>query len=149
MQTNLLVLKSIPIIENRPPIYAVQMADGQFGATLLSLCALLDIDKGRQVARIKRNPMLAEALVLMEVKTQGGRQSADVLMPGLSPFGQPGCIFRDYLKKSNQLPLSYSEKSLLLFKKRLLSQAITRAHLSLLLPFNLLPSKLFGRVGMR
>jgi hypothetical protein len=90
MQTNLPVIIPVSIIENEPPIDAVQMPDGRQGATLRSLCALLDIDKGRQVARIKRNPSLAAALVLIEVSTPGGPQQADVLVAWAIPVWAAG-----------------------------------------------------------
>ncbi|HEY7348465.1 MAG TPA: hypothetical protein VH599_09150 [Ktedonobacterales bacterium] len=79
MQTNLPGIISVRIMENEPPIDALRLPDGRTGATLRSLCALLDIDKGRQVARIKRNPALSEALVLIVVDTPGGPQPTDIL----------------------------------------------------------------------
>lgn len=85
MQTNLPVLIPVSIVEGELPIDAVRMPDGRPGATLRSLCALLDIDKGRQVARIRRSPGLSAALVLMVVDTPGGPQPTDVIKAWVVP----------------------------------------------------------------
>ena len=78
------------IIAGVPPVIAVQLPGGRTGATLRSLCALLDISEGRQAARIKRSPGLASALILATVNTRGGPQQVDVLLDWAIPIWAAG-----------------------------------------------------------
>jgi hypothetical protein len=121
MQTNLPVLVPVHFIEKEPPIDAVQMPDGQAGATLRSLCALLDIDKGRQVARIKRNSGLSTALVLMVVDTPGGPQPTDVLQAWAVPIWASGLHTSRLPEKKQAVALILQQEAFAAIK-----QAFTR-----------------------
>src|ERR1051326_1189296 len=111
MQTNLPVLVPVHVIENEQPIDAVQMSDGRAGATLRSLCALLDIDKGRQVTRIKRNPGLSGALVLLVVDTPGGPQPTDVLQAWAVPIWASGLQASRMPEKKQALALFLQQEA--------------------------------------
>jgi hypothetical protein len=111
MQTHFHALIPVPLIENELPIDAVSMPDKQQGATMRSLCALLDIDKGRQVARIKRNPGLSAALVLMLVETPGGPQSTEVLQSWAIPIWAAGLHTSRLPERKRALALILQQKA--------------------------------------
>lgn len=81
----MLVLRSVSIVNHAPPIEAVKLPDGNLGATMKSLCALLDIAVVGQVARIKRNPDLAAALIQLSIGTPSGPRLMDVLISWAIP----------------------------------------------------------------
>ncbi|HEY7357848.1 MAG TPA: hypothetical protein VH590_15325 [Ktedonobacterales bacterium] len=72
--------KEISLIADMPAIIAVRLPDGELGATLRSLCDLVDISRQGQLQRIHRNPSLAEALQEASISTPGGPQQAEVLL---------------------------------------------------------------------
>jgi hypothetical protein len=59
---------------------AVLLPDGQQGATLRSLCALLQIDRQAQMQRIKRNRGLSAGLVLVEIDLPDGARTLSVVL---------------------------------------------------------------------
>ena len=59
---------------------AVLLPDGRQGATIRSLCALLQIDTASQQHRIKRNRSLAAGLVLVDVDLPDGARALNVLL---------------------------------------------------------------------
>ncbi|HEU5369957.1 MAG TPA: hypothetical protein VFU69_15900 [Ktedonobacterales bacterium] len=68
------------IIAGAPPLIAVCLPDGELGATLRSLCDLLDLNQRGQIQRIRRSQSLAEALQEATISTPGGPQQAEVLL---------------------------------------------------------------------
>lgn len=61
------MLALVRLIDDARPIEAGRFEDGRRGATMRSLCAMLEIALHGQRARIRRNPKLAQALVSMPV----------------------------------------------------------------------------------
>lgn len=111
MQRNLPVLVPVRLIESEPPIDAAQMPDGHRGAALRSLCAWLDVDKSGQVARIRRNPALSAALVLMVVDTPGGPQPTDVLQAWAIPVWASGLHTSRLPEKKRALALILQQEA--------------------------------------
>jgi predicted GIY-YIG superfamily endonuclease len=61
-------------------VMAVLLPDGQSGAVLTMLCAMLDLQPGTQARLVRKNPVLSEALVLVTLPTPGGEQTTNVLL---------------------------------------------------------------------
>ncbi|SRR5579883_536203 len=82
------VLTLVPasIVDALPPIEAVSIEEDEQGATLRSLCAMVDIARNGQMVRIRRNPYLSPALVTITVATPGGPQATDVLLDWAIPI---------------------------------------------------------------
>lgn len=84
------IIKAVTLAYDLQPIEAVKLADGWLGATIKSLCILLDISKFSQLLRIRRNPRLASALVQITVNTNGGPQKMEVLAAWAIPIWATG-----------------------------------------------------------
>jgi hypothetical protein len=78
------------MVDSAPPIHALKLSDGQDGATVRSLCRMVDIAPNRQIARIKRSSTLAPALLVVLVDTPGGPQQMDVLLDWAIPLWAHG-----------------------------------------------------------
>ncbi len=76
----LAMIKAVQLLPNITPIEGVLLADGSKGATVKSLCLSLDISRQGQTQRIRRDPTLAPALVLVSMKTAAGSRLLDVLL---------------------------------------------------------------------
>ncbi len=75
-----LILIPVRLAATLPPINAAQLPDGRRGATIRSLCQMVDIAPNMQLVRIRRNPKLAQALITMQVQTPGGPQQVEILL---------------------------------------------------------------------
>jgi hypothetical protein len=84
------IIKAVPLADNLQPIEAVKLADGWLGATIRSLCILLNISRFSQLVRIRRSPRLASALVQITVNTTGGPQKMEVLAAWAIPIWATG-----------------------------------------------------------
>jgi hypothetical protein len=76
----IVMIRAVQLIPHAPPIEAIKLSDGSLGASIKSLCDLLDLARHGQTARIKRDPALASALVLVSMKTAAGSRLLDVLI---------------------------------------------------------------------
>jgi hypothetical protein len=76
----LAVSKDVTLVAGMPPIVAVRLPDGKLGATLRSLCDLVDINRQGQIQRIHRSQSMAKALQEAVISTPGGPQQAEVLL---------------------------------------------------------------------
>ena len=85
-----LIIKLIQVAPNIAPIEAVQLADGSLGATIRSLCDLLDVTRQGQVARIRRTPELSSALLLITQATANGPRLFDILLSWAIPIWLSG-----------------------------------------------------------
>jgi hypothetical protein len=61
-------------------ITAVLLPDGQSGAVLNTLCAMLDLKPRTQAHIIRNNPAISNALVLVALSTPGGIQATNVIL---------------------------------------------------------------------
>ncbi len=64
----------------------MRLTDGSTGATVRSLCLLLELSRQGQVQRIKRTPELAAALIQVSVATAAGPRLFDVLLDHALPM---------------------------------------------------------------
>jgi hypothetical protein len=80
----------VRLLDTIPTIDAVKVDDDRSGATMRSLCATVDLARHAQVARIKRNPKLASALVFVLLETPGGLQATEVLLDWAIPIWASG-----------------------------------------------------------
>jgi len=81
-----LVIRSVLLTPNLPPLQAVQLPNGEVGATLRSLCAMLHLNVLSQQRRITRSRDLRTALVTVTVATRGGPQEMTVLLAWVIPL---------------------------------------------------------------
>jgi hypothetical protein len=84
----------VPVEQVEIPFYghtlvAVRLEDGQIAAVLRWLCDGLQLDMSGQLQRIQRKTALAEGLLTVQVRTEGGPQT----MPALTLDVLPGCLF--------------------------------------------------------
>jgi hypothetical protein len=84
------IIKAVTLADNLQPIEAVKLSDGWLGATIRSLCILLNISRFSQLVRIRRSPKLASALVQITVNTTGGPQKLEVLASWAIPIWATG-----------------------------------------------------------
>lgn len=80
------LIKSIVIASGIPSIQAVQLPDGQLGATLRSLCRALSINFSGQLQHIRRKDSLAPALVTATITTRAGKREVAVLLAWAIPI---------------------------------------------------------------
>ncbi len=90
MSSHLPVLVPVRMMDSALPIHALKLSDGQDGATIRSLCRMVDIAPNMQIARIKRSSTLAPALLVVLVDTPGGPQQMDVLLDWAIPLWANG-----------------------------------------------------------
>lgn len=62
------------------PVIAVLLPDGQLGAVLTMLCAMLNLKPSTQAHLIHKHPVLSGALVQVALATPGGTQTTNVLL---------------------------------------------------------------------
>lgn len=86
----IVMIRVVQLIPHAPPIEAIKLSDGSLGASIKSLCDLLDLARHGQTARIKRDPALASALVLVSMKTAAGSRLLDVLISYAIPLWLSG-----------------------------------------------------------
>jgi predicted GIY-YIG superfamily endonuclease len=67
-------------IAGAPRIVAVRLPDGRLGATLRSLCKVLNLDQVAQLRRVRHSRLLAKALHEATISTPGGPQRVGVLL---------------------------------------------------------------------
>ncbi len=79
-------VRSVLLTPDLPPLHAVQLPDGEIGATLRSLCAMLRLNVLSQQRRIIRSRDLRTALVRVTVATRGGPQEMAVLLAWVIPL---------------------------------------------------------------
>ena len=84
------IIKAVTLADDLQPIEAVKLADGWLGATIRSLCILLNISRFSQLVRIRRSPKLASALVQITINTTGGPQKLEVLAAWAIPIWATG-----------------------------------------------------------
>jgi hypothetical protein len=90
MSSNLSVLVPVSLVDSAPPIDAVRLSDGRFSIGIRSLCRMVDIALNKQIARIRRSPTLAPALLVTLVDMPGGPQQMDVLLLWAVPLWANG-----------------------------------------------------------
>lgn len=84
------IIKPVPLITNATPLEAILLSDGSKGASMKSLCLPFDLARHGQVARIKRDPSLALALIQVTLKTSAGSRLLDVLLAYAIPLWLSG-----------------------------------------------------------
>ncbi len=84
MQT--ILVRHVFLRQDLEPIEVVQLSNGSKGATVRSLCRLLDLSRQGQVRRIQRTPKLAEALIQVSMATAAGPRLFDVLLDRVIPI---------------------------------------------------------------
>ncbi len=84
------VIKPVQLIQHITPVEAILLSDGSKGASMRSLCAQVDVTRQGQVARIRRDPALSSALVLLTLKTSAGSKLLDVLLSWAIPLWLAG-----------------------------------------------------------
>jgi hypothetical protein len=84
--SKVLVMRPVTIAPDLPPLQAVQLPDGEVGATLRSLCAALSLNIFSQQKRIARSRHLRVGLTKVTVATRGGPQEAAVLLAWVIPL---------------------------------------------------------------
>lgn len=83
-------IKTVLVVANLRALQGVQLPNGQIGATLRSLCLALSLNLSGQRQRLRRQPLLAGALVTVMLKTGSGRQEVDVLLAWAIPVWLAG-----------------------------------------------------------
>lgn len=102
---------SVRIIDSAPPIYAVKIENLHKGATLRSLCAELDLARHAQATRIKRDPALAGALVVVPLDSPGGQQQTEVLLSWAIPIWLSGLNITRLSEEKQALALYMQQKA--------------------------------------
>lgn len=90
MSAAMLVIRRIALIADRASFEAVKLPNGELGAIIASLCAMLDIAAVGQVNRIKRTPQLAGALVQYSIATPAGPRLMNILLSYALPLWAAG-----------------------------------------------------------
>lgn len=90
MSATMLMIRRVALIEGRVTFEAVKLPDGELGAIIASLCAMLDIATVGQVNRIKRTPQLASALVQYSIATPTGPRLMNILLSYALPLWAAG-----------------------------------------------------------
>lgn len=112
------LIKSIVIASGIPSIQAVQLPDGQLGATLRSLCRALSINFSGQLQHIRRKDSLAPALVTTTITTKAGKREVAVLLAWAIPV---------WLTELEATRLGSAKREVILLLQRQAVQAIYQA----------------------
>jgi hypothetical protein len=99
------------IIAGAPPVISARLPDGRTGSTLRSLCKALDLDRYGQAARIKRDPVLAGALVTVLLDSPSGQQQTQVLLSWAIPIWLSGLNTTRLSEAKHALALHIQQKA--------------------------------------
>ncbi|HEY7348651.1 MAG TPA: hypothetical protein VH599_10085 [Ktedonobacterales bacterium] len=106
-----------------PPIDVLQLPDGRLGATLRSLCRILDIDFSSQLARVRRHPKLSQALVLVPMPFGSTTIEMHVLLHWAIPIWAAGLQVSRLPEAKQPVSLALQQKAVDLIERAFAERA--------------------------